>query len=124
MSLLTDSMEEFIVMDKTTAPDGYGGTVITYVEGAPIMGAMPWENSSPAKIAQALSSKATYTLTVRKNVELDYHTILKRQRDGLYFRTTSGTKDHQTPQNAPLNMRQYSVEEFQMGGTNGQTTSP
>lgn len=119
MSLLMESFEEFIVINKTVVPDGMGGTTTAYTEGAEIMGAMPWENSSPAKIAQALTSKATYTLTVKKNVELDYHTILKRKRDGLYFRLTSGTEDHQTPKSAALNMRQYSVEAFELGGANG-----
>ena len=124
MSLLTDSFESFIVIDKTTVSDGYGGTTTTYTEGVEIMGAMPWDNSTQVKIAQALGVKSTYTLTVRKNVELDYHTILKRKRDGLYFRLTSGTEDHQTPVSAALNMRQYTVETFNLGaetgGTNGQ----
>lgn len=116
MSLLTSSFEPFIVIDRQTVPDGYGGTTTAYTEGMEITGAMPWDNSSQARIAQALTSKATYTLTVRKNVELDFHTILKRKRDGLYFRTTSGTEDHQTPKSAALNMRQYSVEDFELGG--------
>lgn len=127
MSLLTDSFEPFIVIDKTTVPDGYGGTTTGYTEGVEIMGAMPWDNSTPVRIAQALGSKSTYTLTVKKNVELDYHTILKRKRDGLYFRLTSGTEDHQTPKSAALNMRQYSVEQFDLGvetgGTDGQNSS-
>ena len=119
MSLLTDSMEEFIVMDVTHTLDGYGSVIPTYVEGVTIMGAMPFDNSTQVKIAQSLGAKSTYTLTVRKNVELDYHTVLKRKRDGQYFRLTSGTEDRQTPPSAQLNMRQYSVEEFKMGGTNG-----
>ena len=119
MSLLTDSMEEFIVMDVTHTQDGYGSTTPTYVEGVTILGAMPFDNSTEMKIAQAMGAKSEYTLTVRKNVELDYHTVLKRKRDGQYFRLTSGTEDRQTPPSAGLNMRQYSVEEFKMGGTNG-----
>ena len=117
MSLLIESFETFVIINKTTVPDGYGGTTTAYTEGVEIMGAMPWDNSFQGRIAQALTSQATYTLTVRKNVELDFHTILKRKRDGLYFRTTSGTEDHQTPKSAALNMRQYSVEEFELGGT-------
>lgn len=123
MSLLSESFEKFTVMNKTTISDGYGGTTTTYTEGVEIMGAMPFDNSMQVKIAQAMGAKSTYTLTVRKNVELDFHTVLKRDRDGQYFRLTSGTDDHQTPKTAGLNMRQYTAEEFVMGGTNGQTTS-
>lgn len=118
MSLLDNSMEEFIVMNVTYTQDGYGSVSASYVDGVTIMGAMPLDNSAQVKIAQSLGAKSVYTLTVRKNVELDYHTVLKRKRDGRYFRLTSGTEDKQTPQSASLNMRQYSVEEFKEG-TNG-----
>lgn len=119
MSLLEESMEPFTVMNKAVVPDGYGGTTVTYTEGVVIMGAMPFDNSTQVRIAQALGAKSTYTLTVRKNVELDYHTVVRRERDAKYFRLTSGTDDKQTPASAGLNMRQYSVEEFEMGGANG-----
>lgn len=119
LSLLSASMESFTVMNKTTAPDGYGGYITIYTEGVEIQGAMPFDNSVQVKIAQAMGAKSTYTLTVKKNVELDYHTVLKRNRDGQCFRLTSGTDDHQTPASAGLNMRQYTAEQFEIGGKNG-----
>ena len=115
MSLLTESFEPFIIINKIAVPDGYGGTTSSYVEGLEIEGGMPFDMSTQIKIAQAMGVKSTYTLTVRKNIELEYHTIIKRKKDGLYFRLTSGTKDHQTPKSAALNMRQYTVELFDMG---------
>lgn len=123
MSLLTESFEAFIVINKTTVSDGRGGTRTTYTEGTEIMGAMPNDGSTPTKIAEAMGVKALYTLTVRKNVDLEFHTILKRKRDNKYFRLTTGTDDHQTPGSAGLNMRQYSAEEFKFGGANGQVSS-
>ena len=127
MSLLTDSFETFTVMNKTATQDSYGSVTEIYTEGINIQGAMPFDNSTLVKIAQAAGAKSTYTLTVRKNVELDFPTVLKRKRDDKYFRLTSGTEDHQTPPSAALNMRQYTVEEFTMkkgAVASGQTTSP
>ena len=128
MSLLTDSFEPFTVMNKTVTQDSYGSVTEIYTESkVDIEGAMPFDNSALVKIAQAAGAKSTYTLTVRKNIELDFHTVLKRKRDGKYFRLTSGTEDHQTPATAGLNMRQYTVEEFTMkkgAVASGQTTSP
>lgn len=123
MSLLESAMETFTIMNATTVSDGLGGAKVTYTEGIDILGAMPFDNSTQVKIAQAMGAMSTYTLTVRKNVELNFHTVLKRKRDGLYFRLTSGTDDHQTPPTAGLNMRQYTAESFDIGGTNGQTAS-
>ena len=34
MSLLDDALETCVIMDKTTQPDGYGGYIPTYKEGA------------------------------------------------------------------------------------------
>jgi len=117
-------MEPFIIMNKTAISDGYGSVVYTYTEGPEIQGALPYNNSTLARIASAAASKTTYTLTVRKDIDLDFHTILKRKKDGKTFRLTSGTDDHQTPPTAGLNMRQYDAEEYTMkkGDTNGQTT--
>lgn len=127
MSLLTSSMEPFIIINKLSVPDSYGSVNTVYTEGAEIMGAMPYDDSIQVQIAQAMGVKSTYTITVRKSIELDFHTVLKRKRDGKYFRLTSGTEDHQTPATAGLNMRQYTVEEFTMkkgAVASGQTTSP
>ena len=118
LSLLTESFEKFTVINTLTASDGLGGTESVYTEGIEIMGAMPFTNSTQTKIAQAMGVKAVYKLTVRRNVALPFHTILKRNEDGNYFRVTTGGKDNQTPKTAGLDMRQYDVEEFQMGGAN------
>lgn len=112
MSLLTSSMEPFIIINKLSVPDGYGSVKTVYTEGAEIMAAMPYDGSIQAQIAQAMGVKSTYTITVRKSVELDFHTILKRKEDGKTFRITSGDKDNQTPKSAALNMRQYKAEEW------------
>jgi head-tail adaptor len=119
MSLLNDSMEAFTIQDKTTTSDGYGSVTTTYVDGAEIMGSMPLKGSMEIIAAQAKGSKATYNFIVRKSVDLDYHTVLKRKSDGKYFRLTSGTGDNQTPKGAGLNMRVYDAEEFDIGGMNG-----
>lgn len=119
MSSLEESFEKFTVMDRATVSDGYGGTTQTYTKGVDIEGAMPLNMSSLTRIADAITGKAMYTLTVRKNVSLDIHTVLLRAKDGLYYRTTSGTDDKETPKSASLNMRQYTIESFKMEGSNG-----
>lgn len=123
MSLLSESMEAFIVMNKSTVPDDYGGSKDVYVEGMEIMGAMPYNRSTIAKIANAVSAQTSYTLIVEKKYALEFYTILKRVEDGRLFRIMTGTNDHQTPKTAGLDMRAYDVEEVKIGGTNGQVTS-
>lgn len=117
MSLLEKAYENFTVINKTVIDDGYGGTTTAWVDGATIRGAMVFDGSTQMKIAQAMGVTSAYTLTVKKNILLDYHTVLRRESDGKIFRLTSDSDDKKTPEEAALNMRQYSAEEFEL--TNG-----
>ena len=68
MSLLDESMEECVIMDKTTVSDGYGGYKTTWKEGATISAAVVLDNSIEAKIADKQGVTALYTVTTRKSV--------------------------------------------------------
>ena len=112
MSLLDDAFESFTILDKQTRSDGYGGTETVYVDGASIEGAIVYDGSTQAKVAQAMGVTALYTLTVRKEIVLDYHDVLRREKDGQIFRLTTDSDDLKTPRTAGLNMRQYQAEEW------------
>ena len=114
MSLLDEAFEDFTIINKSVVDDGYGGTKTVWTDGATIQGAMPLDTSTQMKIAQQMGVTSVYTLTVRKSIELDYHTVLRRESDARIFRTTSNTDDKKTPNSASLNMRQYSVEEWKL----------
>lgn len=112
MSLLEEAYEPFTIMNKAVIDDGYGGVTSEWAEGATIEGAIRLDTSTEMRIAKAQGVTAAYTLTVRKDIELDYHTVIKRMSDGKIFRLLSDTDDKKTPTSAGLNMRQYVAEEF------------
>ena len=112
MSLLDESMEACVIMDKRTVEDGYGGYRQEWSEGAPISAAIVLDDSMQAKIAEKQGVTGLYTVTTRKNINLQYHDIFKRVRDGKLFRVTSDGDDAKTPDSASLNMRQVSAEEI------------
>lgn len=112
MSLLDEAMESYIMLDKVSVDDGYGGTVSTWREGAKIQGAMVFNTSIEARVAGAQGVTSVYTLTVSRKVSLEYHDVLRRIRDGKIFRVTSDGDDSYTPQSAGLDMRQVTCEEW------------
>lgn len=112
MSLLDDAYENFTIINKSVIDDGYGGTTNAWTDGVTIKGAIVFDSSNQAKIAQAMGVTAVYTLTVKKNVALDYHTVIRRESDKKIFRLTSDSDDKKTPPSAGLDMRQYSAEEW------------
>lgn len=114
MSLLENAYEDFTVVNKTVVSDGYGGVTTVWVDGATIKGAIVFDDSTQMKIAQAAGVTSAYTLTVKKNVLLDYHTVLRRESDNAIFRITSESDDKKTPEEATLNMRQYSAERWKL----------
>lgn len=114
MSLLEEQMEECIMLDKTSKPDGYGGRIVEWVEGAEFKAALVLDTSMQAKIAEQEGVTGLYTVTTRKNFNLQYHEVFKRVRDGKIFRVTSDGDDKLTPSSATLNMRQVSAEEWEL----------
>lgn len=116
MSLLSDAMEQCVMIDKSTVADGYGGYIVSWVEGAEITAAIVLDTSMEARIGQKQGVTALYTITTAKSLNLQYHDVLKRLSDGKIFRVTSDGDDKRTPISAGLNMRQVSAEEWNLNG--------
>lgn len=114
MSLLDNAFETFVIMNKISTEDGYGGRIDTWSEGAHIQAAIVLDSSIQAKVALSQGVTGIYTLTTRKNINLQYHEVLKRLGDNKIFRVTSDGDDKKTPESATLNMRQVSCEEWEL----------
>ena len=121
MSLLDSAMEAFVMMDKTTAADGYGGISPTWREGAEFKAAATFDSSVEARIGAVQGVTSLYTITTSRAVNLQYHEICKRLSDGKVFRVTSDGDDKKTPAPAGLDMRQVTAEEWRL--TDGQVAS-
>ena len=120
MSLVDNAMEKSYIMDKTTGPDGRGGVIITYKEGAEIKVAYSFDTSTEARVADQAGTSDRYTLTTKKSVNLQYHDVIKRDRDKKIFRITSDGDDNFTPNSSGLDMRQVEAEEWEIPATEKQ----
>ncbi len=114
MSLLSEAMEQCVLLDKRTSPDGYGGINTEWTMGAPFEAALVLDTSIQAKIAEKQGVTGLYTVTTSKAIVLQYHDVFVRSRDGKVFRVTSDGDDKHTPLSATLDMRQVSAEEFKL----------
>ena len=114
MSLIDDFTSKCVMQDKVTRPDGYGGTIKSFVDGAEFEAAVTLDNSMQSRVAEKQGVTALYTVTTKKNINLQYHDVFKRVADGKIFRVTSDGDDKATPFSAQLNMRQVSAEEWSL----------
>ncbi len=112
MSLIDDFMDKCTMIDRVTRPDGYGGFVIEYMDGATFDAAITLNTSMEARTAEQAGVTALYTITTQKNINLQYHDIFRRGSDGKIFRIKSDGDDKYTPKSATLNMRQVTAEEY------------
>lgn len=120
MSLVDNAMEKSYIMDKTTGPDGRGGVNTRYVPGAEIQVAYSFDTSTQARIAEQAGTENRFILTTKKAINLQYHDVVKRDRDGKIFRVTSDGDDNYTPASSSLDIRQVEAEEWTIPATEKQ----
>lgn len=114
MSLLSEAMEKFVLLDRTTLPDGYGGYRSVWTDGVSFDAAATLDTSMEARIGEKQGVTALYTITTMKAMNLQYHDVVRRNSDGKIFRVKSDGDDKHTPKSAGLNMRQVSAEEWEL----------
>lgn len=114
MSLLLDTAENFIILDKTTTANSFGGYDAVYVDGATIQASIYVMSAQEILAAQASQSQARYTILTSKAVNLQYHDVLRRESDGKIFRITTDGDDDKTPESAGLNLRKVDAEEWEV----------
>lgn len=114
MSLLTEQMKTCVYMVKSKEPDGYGGYIDVYRDGAEFKAAIVLDSSLEARIANKEGFTDIYTIVTTKAIELQFNEIIKRAEDGKMFRVKSDGSDKKTPQSASLDMRVVSAELFKL----------
>lgn len=116
MSLLTEAMDNCILLNKQTTADGYGGYITTYVDGVEFLAAVAFDTSIEARTADKQGVTSLYTVTTSRSITLEYHDVFRRKKDGKIFRVTSDGDDKYTPQSATLDMRVVTAEEWSING--------
>lgn len=112
MSLIDTMKVQCTMLDKTTAPDGMGGYVVTWNDGAQFRAAIVKDSTMQGRIAEAQGVTEVYTVTVDKSLPLDFHDVFRRDSDGAIFRVTSNITDSKTPNVASFQFGQVTAERW------------
>lgn len=114
MSLIDSMMVPCVFMVPKKTPDGSGGYNTTWAEGESLSAAIVRDTSTEARIAEAAGTVSVYTVTVRRDVHLPFHSVVKRLTDGKVFRITSDNAEKKTPVCTALDMAQSTAEEWRL----------
>ena len=114
VALIDCMMVPCVLMVPEREPDGSGGFDTTWEQGKKIMAAITRDTSTEARIAEAAGTVRAYTVTVRRDVHLKYHDVIKRISDGEIFRITSDNAEKKTPYFTALDMAQSTAEAWRL----------
>ena len=107
---LRDFFVDMCMMDKRTTPDGVGGFIPHFVEGAHFRAGISTKQSTEAMIAYQQGLKTVYVIAFEPVVDLKHGDRVKCLKDGRMFRVTSDAHDMVTPRMAQLKMSQVTAE--------------
>lgn len=110
MTLLQERMEPFVRLDKTSAPDGYGGTVVVWHEGAEFDAVATQLQSKELDIAYQTGQKRLYAIYCNPTVGLEQHDRIKRVSDGTVFRVTATPDPNQTSVASAIGLSRTTME--------------
>ncbi len=112
--LLSAINEKFCIMEKRRVDDNAGGANTAWVEGLEFDVAPSLDNTTEARIGEAQGLTSVYTFLIPKGIDLVYHDVIRRKKDGKTFRITSDSGEEQTPTISAMNLRSVSAEAWEL----------
>lgn len=114
MSLLDEYSELFAFMEKTKVPDGEGGLISKWIDGATFMMAQEHDMTIVAQEAERAKNASTYSFYVDKSIALEMYDVVKRLSDGATFRITQPSGEDYTPATSKLNLTKVTAERWNL----------
>lgn len=114
MSLLKNMMERFCFVEHTKEPDGEGGFVKTWNDGAEFDAAMVLDTTMQARVAEKQGVTSVFTITTSRNTLLEYNDVIRRLSDRQTFRITSNGKDKISPASGTIDISQATAEKWEL----------
>lgn len=89
-----------VLMDKTRTPDGEGGYITAWKEGAEFKNYFVMDSSLEARRAEQEGVTSLYSALVDKSVPIEYNDYFRDKTTGLTYRVTSNPEEKQAPKSA------------------------
>ena len=110
MSLIDSRMEDAVMLDLVSVPDGFGGVLKEWRDGAAFRAAIQLKTTTDAEIAYQQGAKRLYTVYTRQIVRLERGDRLRRVSDGRVLRVTSDAAEDKTPGSSSLDLYRVQAE--------------
>lgn len=110
MSLLDDFARTCVIMEKTRKPDGAGGYIVEWTEGAEFTNYQALDTSMEARIAEKQGVTSLYSALVRSDFPIEYNDYFKDKTTGTTYRVTSNPEEKVAPKSASFALKYFTAE--------------
>ena len=110
MSLLDDFARTCVLMGKKRVPDGAGGYMVQWTEGAEFTNYQALDTSMEARIAEKQGVTSIYSALVRSDFPIEYNDYFKDKSTGLTYRVTSNPEEKVAPKSASFALKYFTAE--------------
>ena len=110
--LFEEAMEDCVILSEKRVPDGSGGTVTAWEDGASFRAAMVLDTSAGVVAGDAARVQNAYSVYVAPADAPAYHTVFRRVSDGCVFRVTQEGKA--APARASFRLSVCMAEEWEV----------
>lgn len=112
MSLLNDFAVPCVLMEKKRVPDGAGGWMTTWTEGAEFLNYQYRDTSMEARRAEQEGVTSLYSALVQRNLPIDYGDAFKDTNTGLTYRVTSEPDEKRAPKSSTFDLKYFTAERW------------
>lgn len=110
---LLDAMShKCVLMEKMRIPDGAGGYITAWKEGAEFINHRNLDTATEALIAEQQGVTALYELLVDKDFPIEYNDAFKDLKTGQTYRVTMPTNEKVTPDFSAMNYKYFRAERW------------
>lgn len=100
MSLLDDFASKCVLMEKKRMPDGAGGYIVAWSEGAEFLNYQALDTSMEARRAEKEGVTSVYSALVSQSVPIEYNDYFRDTETGITYRVTSNPEEKAAPRSA------------------------
>ena len=110
--LLDDYGRKCVLLEKTNAPDGFGGYETAWKDGIEFQNYQTLESSMEARIAEKQGVTSVYNALVKRDLPIEYHSIFRDETTKQTYRVTSDPSDSQAPKSASFDLKFFTAERW------------
>ena len=110
MSLLDDFARTCVILEKKRKPDGAGGYLVEWSDGAEFVNYQALDTSMEARRAEKEGVTSVYSALVRADVPIEYNDYFRDKATGQTYRVTSNPEDKKAPKTASFALKFFTAE--------------